>query len=195
MKNFLNLFLELGKLKTIKRSGWVVEGIENVESIAEHSFRTAAISLFLAAERKDLDLNRCVKMALVHDFAESQIGDVLVDWKISFHDKQDMRKSDNKHHGVSQEEKHEIEKKAMIELTKNIPNGNEVFNLWMEFEKQETKESIFVKSVDKLEMFIQALEYERAQKKDLNHWFNDKRNHPNDPQIIDFFKYLLSLRK
>ncbi len=191
MQNFLDLFLELGKLKTLKRSGWVVEGIENAESIAEHSFRTASITLILASEKKDLDVNKCIKMALIHDIAESQIGDVLVDWKTKNH-KGKMENSANKYHGITQEEKKKIETEAMKNL---LSSNSTLYGLWLELEEQKTKEAIFAKSVDKLEMLIQAFEYEKYQKKDLSHWFDDERNYPKDPFVFEIFKQLISLRK
>ncbi|WP_367883306.1 HD domain-containing protein [Thermococcus peptonophilus] len=41
------LFVELGNLKKLKRTGWVLRGgVSNPESIADHSFRTALITLF-----------------------------------------------------------------------------------------------------------------------------------------------------
>ncbi len=44
-----SLFRASGKLKTIKRAGWVKKaGIENAESVADHSFRTAVIGAFSA---------------------------------------------------------------------------------------------------------------------------------------------------
>ena len=41
MNNFIDFFIEVGKLKRMKRSGWVINQIKNAESIAEHSFRVA----------------------------------------------------------------------------------------------------------------------------------------------------------
>lgn len=45
MKKEVNLIKNLGKIKRIKRSGWVREGINNPESVADHSYRVAAMHI------------------------------------------------------------------------------------------------------------------------------------------------------
>ncbi|MGB2651209.1 MAG: HD domain-containing protein, partial [Candidatus Omnitrophota bacterium] len=47
-KNVLDFIAEVGILKRIKRSGWWMVGIPQEESVAEHSFRCAAIGYVLA---------------------------------------------------------------------------------------------------------------------------------------------------
>ena len=142
--DLLNFAITSGKLKKLKRSGWVRHKIKDSESVADHSFRTAILAFILA---KDFSLNRekVICMSLIHDLAESEIGDITP--------------NDN----VSNEEKHRMEAKAMRKICSSIPNGNEIISLFEEFEEGETAEAKFVKIVDKFEMMIQSYEYGIAQ--------------------------------
>src|SRR3989338_6068582 len=75
MKNMLNFFYELGQLKRVKKSGWWLLGIENPESVAEHSFRTAVIGYFLAKLEK-ADENKVTLMCLFNDLHEARLNDL-----------------------------------------------------------------------------------------------------------------------
>ena len=80
----------VGRLKTTPRTGWVRRGVPRYESVADHSWRVATLSLLLAG-RKDVDFtNKCLPMALIHDVAESLIGDIAPDDNVSAQDKRQM---------------------------------------------------------------------------------------------------------
>lgn len=68
------LIFEMGQLKNLPRSGWLLLGIPDPESVAEHSFRVAVVALVLAAI-DGADIGRTVALALMHDAHESRIGD------------------------------------------------------------------------------------------------------------------------
>ena len=140
----LDLLASAGRLKRVKRAGWVQRGVREVESVADHSFRVALFALFIARARDDgTDADKCVRMALVHDLAECVVGDITPN------------------DGVSDEEKREREGEAMRALTAACGGvGDEVRALWEEYEAGETKEAKLVKDADKLEMVMQASEYE-----------------------------------
>ena len=173
MKDIIELLHNVGKLKELKRTGWVLKNVPNPESVADHSFRTAIIALLLA-EKLGLDKDKCVQMALIHDLAESVAGDITP------------------HDDVSDEEKHELEKKAIVDLFKNV-NHNNVVELWNEFEEQKTAEAKFIMELDKIEMLLQAFEYEeRYSEEDIDlseFWlYVEKRVH--EPKIIEIFEIL-----
>ncbi len=70
------------KLKNIPRSGWLIRGISpsEAESVAEHSFSTALLTLVvadgLAKEGVEVDSEKAIKMALLHDLSESLTFDI-----------------------------------------------------------------------------------------------------------------------
>ena len=199
MDKIIEFFREVGKLKTLKRTGWVVEGVQDPESIADHSFRTALAVIILGKHKQDIDLFKCVKMALAHDIAESQIGDLLVDWKLDAHGEEKLKNlKDREKHGITLEEKIKREKEGMKKLTSVLgEEGKELLELWEEFEECKTKESVFVKSVENFEMFLQAYEYEESQQGvDISSWFNHGNNwRAKDQEINSLIKIIVEKRK
>jgi putative hydrolases of HD superfamily len=161
----------VGKLKTTKRTGWVKNGVNLPESIADHMYR-ASICAFLI-HPKDADRDRCIKMALVHDLIEAIAGDITP------------------HCGISKEEKHRLEKDALLEITEFLSEDlrEEIKSLWFEYEDGKTKEAVYVKDIDKLEMIIQADEYEREDaSKNLQDFFDSTHGkmHTELFKSIDF---------
>ena len=71
----IDFFHEIGSLKDLKRTGWLMRKVSNPESVADHSFRTAVMALILAPRLK-LNTEKCLKMAVLHDLAEARIGDI-----------------------------------------------------------------------------------------------------------------------
>lgn len=105
-----------------------------------------------------LDILKCCRMALIHDMAEALVGDITP--------------ADP----VSKAEKSRRESVTMDYICTNLLgkfngglNGQEVRKIWQEYEDSETAESLFVHDVDKIELLLQMLEYERESKceKDL----------------------------
>lgn len=72
----LGAFLhEAGHLKNLPRSGWLLLGIRNPESVAEHSFRVGLVGMALAT-MEGADPGRTAALCLMHDVHETRIGDV-----------------------------------------------------------------------------------------------------------------------
>ncbi|KAK4263724.1 hypothetical protein QN277_029101 [Acacia crassicarpa] len=149
-------FLTLcGRLKTTKRKGWVNHGIRGAESIADHMYRMAIMAL-IAADLPGLNRERCIKIALVHDIAEAIVGDITP--------------SD----GVPKEEKSIREQAALNEMCEILGGGmraEEIKELWEEYENNSSLEANLVKDFDKVEMILQALEYEIEHGKVLDEFF------------------------
>lgn len=68
----------IGRLKSTPRTGWLHRGIppDQTESVADHSFRVAVLTWLASSEVEGLDRNRAIKLALLHDLAESITGDI-----------------------------------------------------------------------------------------------------------------------
>lgn len=152
-KSLLNFFETIGKLKGLKRTGWVERGVSNPESVAEHAFRMSAMALVLAPKLK-CDSEKLVKMCIVHDLHESISGDLILDWK----------RHGSSYKGLNKEEKAMREKKAFEELLEILgkKDSREFKKLWLEFEQQKTGEAKIARELDVLEMLLQAAEYEKA---------------------------------
>ncbi|XP_020593792.1 HD domain-containing protein 2-like [Phalaenopsis equestris] len=143
------------RLKTTKRAGWVKKGVREPESVADHMYRMSVMAL-VAEYNPDVDRERCVKMALVHDIAEAIVGDITP--------------SD----GVPKDEKSRREREAINHMCKLLGGGSrakEMLELWIEYEENSSLEAKVVKDFDKVEMILQALEYEQEQGMNLDEFF------------------------
>jgi len=133
MKQIANLLFEVRILKDIVRSGYAFLG-SGKESIAEHSFMTAFICFAMAKIEPDVNCEKLVTMALVHDIAETRTGDLnYVEKKYSTID----------------------EAKAISHLIKHISFGNDIKTLIEEFNCGETKEAMLAKDADQISFILE----------------------------------------
>jgi putative hydrolase of HD superfamily len=142
----------LERLKTTKRAGWCRFGIEDGESISDHMYRMSILTMMAPKSVRDkLDIVRCTHMALIHDMAEALVGDITP--------------VDN----VPKDDKSRREAETMDYICQNLLgryngglNGQEIRELWQEYEDSLTPESLFVHDIDKVELISQMVEYERV---------------------------------
>ncbi|GJQ15508.1 hypothetical protein GpartN1_g7299.t1 [Galdieria partita] len=176
--NLLEFLLLCGKLKETKRKGWVDHGILCPESISDHMYRMAMFCFCLCPNH--LNRDKLVKLALVHDVGESLVGDITP------------------HDGISPEEKNKLEAEAFRrirdEYLSSCVVGRELYDLWSEYENNLSAEAEFVKEVDKLEMLIQAFEYERDQHVDLSDFFKSSSNCIHDRKLLEVLNLLQTKR-
>jgi putative hydrolases of HD superfamily len=138
---FLRFLHMVVRLKQVKRAGWVRKKVPEPESVADHTFSLCMLVFVLAKKDPDgLDRDRCLSLALVHDLAESIVGDITP------------------HDTISVSEKFKLEEQAFKTLSDTL-GDSELLQLWYEFERQETREARFVRDLDLFEMLFQALEY------------------------------------
>jgi putative hydrolase of HD superfamily len=142
----IDFIADAGRLKRLCRTGWVESGVADPESVADHSYRVALIAMVLSDSQK-LDTLKAVRMALLHDLAEGEIGDLTPTQKgsdvVQFRMKED-----------------EAMDKLLNKLPPNIRAANS--SAWLEFSEGKTPEAQLVRDCDKLEMVIQAWEYQGA---------------------------------
>lgn len=137
-----NLIEYIFKLKNIKRTGWISKAkILRAESVADHSYSLTALSMVFS-DFLGLDTQKVMKMCIIHDLAESIIGDYMPD-------------------EISIEEKQIKEDNAMKIILSSFPDKIALLysNIWKEYCLNQTKEAYLVKQLDKVEMFLQAKRY------------------------------------
>ena len=144
-EELLDLLSETGLLKKVQRTGWVLKGVKDVESVAEHTWRVALMALILAPQL-GLDQLKLTKMALVHDLGEASIGDIK--WE-----------SGKKVIG-SQKKKHHDERKEINKMFADNPSFKEYVGLWEEFVEQKTTEK-YLKGQE-LEPYFRFLQKKRG---------------------------------
>jgi putative hydrolase of HD superfamily len=142
----VRFYFELCHLKQIYRQGWLQRGIppERCESVAEHSYGVAMLTMFVSEEHfPELDSLKVLRLALLHDFGEIDAGD--------------LTPSD----GVDKVEKSRMERRSVERVCSISPMGDVFIELWKEYEAGETPEAKFVTQIEKLEMALQAAVYEK----------------------------------
>lgn len=132
------LLLEILRLKALPRAGWLRVGLEAPESVAGHSWGLAWLVLVLCPE--ELDRERALSLAVVHDLPEILAGDITP------------------HDDVPPAEKHRLEAAAADQLLGDSPR---LRALWQEYDDHITPESVLVHQLDKLDMALQAVRYHR----------------------------------
>lgn len=147
LKNSMRFYMLATQLKYKIRSGWDKThwnvSKERIESIAEHVYGTCILALSIDSEFKaNLDINKVIKMLVLHELGEVIIGDITP--------------FDN----ITPEEKMQKEHEAMREVIGDLVNQEEFLSLLFEFDEKKTKEAIFAHHCDKLEADIQAKVYQ-----------------------------------
>ena len=183
----LDFIQEIGVLKNIPRTGWRFRGIKDAESVADHCYRVSLLSMMLAdvlkAEDIPLDVEKVMRLALLHEIAEARIGDVpfpALDY-------------------IPESVKEDAEQAAVSAMLVNFGRlGEQYAKLWKEFEEGTSLEAKLVRAVDKLELMIQVFEYEKVGYRSLDRfWDNDWNQQSFDayPQIREIMDVLIEKRE
>ena len=177
--SLLDFLLIVGRCKVEKRTGWVNDEVPLPESVADHMYRMSVMAMCCAnylainneaaasspaatadAFAQSISPERAMRMALVHDLAESLVGDI----------------TPTQFSGVSKADKSKAESEAMHTIASKLASAHgsasssssftgiasEVLALWLEYESAATPTALYVKNLDKLEMYVQAFEYQQA---------------------------------
>lgn len=173
----LDRALEYTTLKDVKRTGWVLRGVADSESVADHSWGTAQLCLLFAAWAEQdpalvgLDRHRAVSMALVHDLAEVEVGDIP----------RRMQADPDR-----QAAKAELESAAIMRMT--APGGTSlqmVRDLWTDYEEARSPSARFVRDMNLVDMCLQAFVYERDERYDPA---SGADAFPDYPRMTEFFE-------
>ncbi|MBT5841962.1 MAG: HD domain-containing protein, partial [Thaumarchaeota archaeon] len=112
----LDFFKNAANLKNIPRQGWIYKlSIDDPESVADHSYSMAMMGMVIS-DLENYDSEKILKMALLHDLAESKIGDYTPEQ-------------------IDKEKKMELENSAFVEIVKNLPNiiKSQYLQIWKEY--------------------------------------------------------------
>ena len=134
-KEFLAFLARLEKLKCNTRHSWTSSGRH--ESVAEHSWRLAMLALLLRDALPEVDMDKVLRMCLIHDVGEAVTGDIP-----------SFQKTDANE---------ETERQAIAELLSPLPDGlqGELTALFAEMDALATPEARVYKALDKLEVVVQ----------------------------------------
>lgn len=185
-RDLVEFIEEIGRLKLIPRTGWRFHGIEAPESVADHSYRVTLVAMLLGdillRRGVKLDMEKLLRMAVLHEIPEAKIGDVPFP---AFQ-------------YLPEEVKEKAEKEAVSSMTSKLGNlGERYMELWTEFEERGSLEAKVVRAADKLELMIQVYEYEKIGYRNLDRfWVNpwNRRDFDVHPIVNEIMKALENMR-
>lgn len=141
-KKIVNFIFELNQLKRQRHSGFMLAGVKNPDTIAEHALRAAQIGYILAVMEGNANPDKVATMLIIHDNGEARIGD---------QNKVSARYFSNK----------DAEQKAFREQLDNLQDEikEKWFTYFHEYENRTTPEGIIARDADWLETAFQGKEY------------------------------------
>jgi putative hydrolase of HD superfamily len=135
VRDYLDILHVAEKLKDTPRHCTTTNG--RTESVAEHSWRISLMAFLLRNEFPELDIDKVIRMCLIHDLGECFTGDIPT-----------FKKTDRDR---------DIEGSLLKQWIKTLPEetSREMEALFEEMDAQNTAEAKLYKSLDKLEALIQ----------------------------------------
>ena len=162
----LTALIELQRLKGLDRTGWTLRGQPNgTESVAAHSFGVGVTAMLLADEVKarglEVDAERVLRMALLHDWAETRVGD--------------MPRTATNYFGA--EVRKTAETQAFTDIINGIGGGEAAYlALYEDYEQRNSLEARLVKAADVIDLLVQAYALEKAGAKGLDEFWEVAHN-------------------
>ena len=162
----ISLLIELQRLKRLDRTGWNLRGLPNgTESVAAHSFGVSATAMVLAdklrREGVTIDVEKVLRMSLVHDWAEARVGD--------------MPRTATEYFGT--DIRKQAERAAFKDIVRLVDSGERQYeNLHDDYEARSSLEARIVKAADVIDLLVQSLALERAGARGLNEFWEVTTN-------------------
>jgi len=161
MSKMLTTLVELQRLKGLDRTGWSLRGLPNgTESVAAHSFGVGVTAMLLAdefiAQGVSVDVEKVLRMALLHDWAEARMGD--------------MPRTATEYFGS--EVRKRAESAAFRDIISDLGNGGSDYaGLYDDYEMRGSLEAHLVKAADVIDLLVEALALERAGARGLDEFW------------------------
>jgi putative hydrolase of HD superfamily len=157
----LTTLIELQRLKRLERTGWTLRGLPNgTESVASHSFGVGVTAMMLADEVKarglEVDCERVLRMALLHDWAETRVGD--------------MPRTAANYFGA--DARKIAETKAFADIVNGLGSLESKYqSLYQDYEQRNSLEARLVIAADVIDLLVQAYALERSGAKGLDEFW------------------------
>ena len=159
------------KLKRTMRHCYTSD--DRKESVAEHCWRVALMAYWMEDEFPEVDINKVIKMCLIHDLGECFTGDIPTFDKKQVHE--------------------DIEENLLFNWIDTLPSyyAEEMKALYNEMTERKTVEAKIYKAIDSLEALIQH------NASDLSTWIPKeyKLNLTYADDRVSFSEYLTTLRQ
>lgn len=160
-EDLIDLVAELQVLDRVPRMGYLLRGVAEPESVAEHNFHVLFLVFALGRQIPGLDLRRAFELALVHDLAEVRTGD--------------LPKVAERYFEAGS--KPTAERAVLAELLG--PLADPGLDLHDEYRAAATPEARLVKACDKLQLMLKIHVYERWGARGLGEFWRNPDNFPD----------------
>lgn len=174
LRRILRVFLTLQWTKELPRQGFIFFGFKTneVDSVAAHTYTTTLLAYFLAEqlkkEGKKVDVEKVIKMGLLHDLGETIIGDIGQSAK----------------QFAGPKVIHDIEEKAIHTLLEELDFKGELLEMAKEYNERKTLEAKLVKIADNLDGLAQATGVPGADMR----YFHPIKGLVNKGSVLDFYQ-------
>jgi len=173
----LDFLKTAANLKKVSRQGWIDKlSLNHPESVADHSYSMAIMGM-LFSDMRNYNSERILKMILLHDLAESRIGDFTPNQ-------------------LDIEQKKKLENNAFNQIIDNLPENikSHYLRIWDDYQKNISVESKFVHQIDRLEMVLQAKLYQKEghSENKLKSFFTSAKKEIDDPKLKELFTKIIN---
>jgi 5'-deoxynucleotidase YfbR-like HD superfamily hydrolase len=156
----LSTLIELQRLKGLERTGWMLRGVGR-ESVAAHSYGVAVVAMLIADELlvrgATVDVERVLRIALLHDWAEVRVGD--------------LPRTATEYFGA--DVRQVAERAAFDEIVRHCGEMHAKLyrDLHVDYERRASLEARLVKAADVIDLLLQTLAFERAGARGLDEFW------------------------
>ncbi len=158
-RRVIALFEQIHPLDRIARAGYVLRGVCEPESVAAHSHFVALMTLLFVEEYPDqFDRERALTMALIHDLPEAWLMDIP------------MPAGD----GFLKQAKNDAEQAIIERLMEGFPAKYAAYH--RELLDPQTPEARLVRGLDKAQMMVKIVMYEREGRGRLKEFWKNPKN-------------------
>ncbi|HEX6732723.1 MAG TPA: HD family hydrolase [Pyrinomonadaceae bacterium] len=179
------------RLKRLDRTGWTLRGLPNgTESVAAHSFGVGVTAMLLAdllrAKGVSLNVEKILRISLLHDWAEVRVGD--------------MPRTATEFFGA--EVRRRAEAAAFAQMVERVDSSEETYkSLFEDYEYRTSLEAKLVKVADVIDLLVEALALEKAGARGLDEFWDAAKQRDSQLEgviqetVSDLFQALLTERE
>ncbi|HOK09872.1 MAG TPA: HD domain-containing protein [Candidatus Hydrogenedens sp.] len=155
----INIFKEIHPLDRVPRAGFLLRGVPVPESVSAHSHFLSLLALLVLEQFPDQwDGYKVLTLAIIHDLAESKMMDMPMPVTQKYFSK----------------EKLQAEQAVFDKLMEGL--STKYSDLHREFHEVSSPEAKLVRGLDKVQMMLKVLNYEREHQGDLREFWENPKN-------------------
>lgn len=158
-RRVVHLFREIHPLDRVPRAGFLLRGISSPESVSAHSHFLSLLALLVVDQFPDKwNIEKVLTMAIIHDLSEAKMMDVPMPIT-------------QKYFSI---EKMQAEQSIFDKLMESF--SQKYSDLHREFHEVSSPEAKLVRGLDKVQMMLKVLNYEREHQGDLTEFWENPKN-------------------